>query len=270
MYFPKSQIKENLYTSGGEFVLARSGKEYIGKYFSTSTGKFYTGKNTQDKPNNELRKTLFSTNDDVNLEAEPTNYYVYDTSYYKAKNISSQGKGPRSPIQSIPEPTEKDYKNGSFFRYFVKKTNESQFIEIDKKEYTNFSQKNPIVIWNLYTPIKLNWQLEGKREEVYLANKNIVSILEKKHQLYGFSLFFRGKFGKYFKSKGIEENLITDGTEYMNKRTGKPYAGKYHIHPEKGPMVGARHVNKPHDYLVPIVKKGKEKEKNLPNYSGGY
>jgi len=35
-------------------------------------------------------------------------------------------------------------------------------------------------------------------------------------------------------------------------------------------MVGARHVNKPHDYLVPIVKKGKEKEKNLPNYSGGY
>ena len=44
-------------------------------------------------------------------------------------------------------------------------------------------------------------------------------------------------------------NLYTDGGEYTLPN-GKNYVGFYHIHPEKGPMVGATHTNQPHDILI--------------------
>ena len=54
MYYPKSQIKPNLYTNGGEFAYANTNQEYIGYYFKTSTGKYFTGRNQDDRPNDEL------------------------------------------------------------------------------------------------------------------------------------------------------------------------------------------------------------------------
>ena len=38
-YYPKSQIKPNLYTNGGEYTLIDTGEIYKGYYFKTSTGK---------------------------------------------------------------------------------------------------------------------------------------------------------------------------------------------------------------------------------------
>ena len=50
MYFPQSQIKTNLSTNGGEFVTLSTNENYIGPYWSTSSGKYYTKKNPQDTP----------------------------------------------------------------------------------------------------------------------------------------------------------------------------------------------------------------------------
>ena len=36
MYYPKSQIKTDLYTNGKKFITSRDGNEYQGYYFSTS------------------------------------------------------------------------------------------------------------------------------------------------------------------------------------------------------------------------------------------
>ena len=44
-------------------------------------------------------------------------------------------------------------------------------------------------------------------------------------------------------------NLYTNGGEYTLPN-GKNYVGFYHIHPEKGPMVGATHTNQSHDILI--------------------
>jgi hypothetical protein len=41
MYYPKSQIKPNLYTNGGEFILSTTKKEYKGYYYKISTGQIY-------------------------------------------------------------------------------------------------------------------------------------------------------------------------------------------------------------------------------------
>lgn len=51
---------------------------------------------------------------------------------------------------------------------------------------------------------------------------------------------------------GLIENLYTEGGELVLTRTGEEYVGYYHIHPEGGPMVGARHTDQPHAYLTYI------------------
>ena len=45
-------------------------------------------------------------------------------------------------------------------------------------------------------------------------------------------------------------NLYTEGKEYTLPN-GKEYIGFYHIHPEKGPMVGANHKDEFHEILIP-------------------
>ena len=54
MYYPKSQIKTNLYTSGDEYVPILGGDPYRGFYYKTSTGQYFTGRTPDDRPNIEL------------------------------------------------------------------------------------------------------------------------------------------------------------------------------------------------------------------------
>jgi hypothetical protein len=59
MYYPLSQITSNLNTNGGEFAYADTEQEYKGYYWTTSSGKYYTGKTPQDTPTQELIKLSF-------------------------------------------------------------------------------------------------------------------------------------------------------------------------------------------------------------------
>ncbi len=58
----------------------------------------------------------------------------------------------------------------------------------------------------------------------------------------------------------IEEidEIITDqytsGGEFILTDTGEDYVGFYHVHPDKGYMVGPLHIDSPHAYLTPIVR----------------
>ncbi len=51
----------------------------------------------------------------------------------------------------------------------------------------------------------------------------------------------------------VVTELYTGGGELVLTTTGEDYVGFYHIHPDKGFMVGPLHVNTPHAYLTPIV-----------------
>jgi len=53
-YYPKSQIKTNLYTNGNDYRI--SDKFYKGYYYETSSGKKYTGKFPGDGNNDSLIK----------------------------------------------------------------------------------------------------------------------------------------------------------------------------------------------------------------------
>lgn len=222
MYYPKSQIQENLYTNGGELKPFNSEKEYKGYYFKTSNGEIFSGKNPDDKPNTPLElisplgNELSSPSSNINFsnkksikfeskESEPLadNYYVINDAYYHSKSFpQNRGEAPRKPIQSKPTPTEEDYQKGIFKRFFVKKSNENLFIEVNEDEYTLFKIKNPKVQCDLYIPISMSWNLTGDRTEVFNKNKSLSYLYETRDKLYGFSLSFKNKFDKYYRPIG--------------------------------------------------------------------
>jgi len=264
MYFPKSQITTDLYTNGNEYVYAGTDKEYVGYYFQTSNGKYYTGKNPNDPPVKELVIPKSSVVNDAE-EGEIGNYsqeaalYLIPDAYAIASNIGTNAVPPKPPTQIITLPTEKDYDLEEYQRYFTSKDNEVRYTEIDKEQYEKFINQEPDVDYSLYTAFKLPWLISGNRNKTSQVNKNTVSRVSNNLKLIGFNSYFKGKYDQYFKYN-INEGLYTDGNEFINSFTKKPYIGFYHIHPEKGPMVGAQHIEGPHAYLYAIKEHYKQKQ----------
>jgi hypothetical protein len=213
MYFPKSQIIPDLYTNGKEFISFKDETPYIGHYYRTSDGKYYTGRNPEDGANNRLmvmspgHKPPVTKNSKIQTRidgSEPVgeNMYIIDTDYYISKGYkSNRGDAPRLPKSHSSKPLEEDYIQNEFERFFVKKSNEAKFLEVSKDEYTLFKTKDKGVQCNLYIPIKILWTLTGNKTEVYNLNKKVVNLVEKKDNVLGFTSYFKGKFDKYWRAQ---------------------------------------------------------------------
>lgn len=203
-YYPSSQIKSNLYTNGGEYALSTTKDTYKGYYYELANGKKYTGRNPQDKPNILL---IPPPQNQVEPTTIPQNYKQIIT--YEVPNvleeISDQYNPPTKPLPEryIPSfiqtlPTTKDYQLGVFTRYFCKKNNELQYIEIDKNTYSQLKTKSPQIAWDLYTPVLVLWYLKGEKQKVFETNKGLVALIEKQDKWYGFTQYFKDQFLKYY------------------------------------------------------------------------
>ena len=96
-----------------------------------------------------------------------------------------------------------------------------------------------------YIAISLPWTITGESLQVEQVNKNIVSLAVKKNSnLVGLQEYFKNKYLKYY-------GLYTPGGEFLFPN-GQAYVGLYHIHPDKGPMIGRVHTPTQHDTLTPI------------------
>ena len=115
-YYPKSQIIQNLYTTGGEYILSTTKENYIGYYYKTFLGQKYTGKNPQDGANIKLTqaKTL---NDAPNYTPNPSENNIYlNTSGYSNYTFIDSSTYPKYPdfkSRTLPTfnpttPTDKD------------------------------------------------------------------------------------------------------------------------------------------------------------------
>lgn len=201
MYYPKSQIKSNLYTNGDEFVFLDSRQPYAGYYFKTSTGQYFTGRTPDDLPNIEI--TLNSALIRENIPANQSNYSVLintdlaDNSTYN--NLINSTPIQISPSYIAPVPTQQDYQNGEFRRYFCKKGNEILYLEIDQTTFDKLVAKDPQYLFSLYEPFNLPWQLTGVKEEVERTNRRIVELTSNRLKLPQLGRYLKDDYLKYYK-----------------------------------------------------------------------
>lgn len=203
-YYPKSQIKTNLYTNGNEFVISLTQENYKGYYWGTSTGEFYTGKSPEDIPNNKLIpllnidiNTLKTINEpSQNIIAKPS-YHIIDEPYFRAKKIPFNKQAPIYPVNYIPYLKEIDYNNGYIMRYFIKKNNELKYIEISPNDYQLYQLESPIVPYEMYSSISFKWDLNPNTA----YNNNFMTILkiERNNNFIGFTKYFNNKFEQFVK-----------------------------------------------------------------------
>ena len=257
MYYPKSQIKTNLFTSGNEYVYLGTNNFYSGSYFITGDGKIFTGKNSNNKPNNPLEAVSINLNDfpidNPELEEFPDSYNIIDDDYYWAKkiNLNDTTPFPKPPIQIQPLPTPNNYNIGEIQRYFTSKINEVKYTEINESQYNSFVSKDSTVQHSLYIAFQLPWVITGNRSNTYNVNMKTVNRVQKNFKLQGFKSYFKGRYDQLFKYTS-QDNLYTEGGEFKSIVTGKMYRGYYHIHPNKGPMEGRQHTIEKHNILLPI------------------
>ena len=264
-YYPKSQIITNLKTNGKELVLVSNEEEYKGDYHKLSTGKMYTGKTPEDGPNLELIpppptspiSNYNSPSDPFESEGISPLVAEQDKNFYRATLNKSYFNNDSNFTQRIPPSsyypvlTQEQINKGQFMRYFTKKTNEIKYIEIDKKTHDDLKNKNQNIAFDLYIPASLIWRIKGDKEEIFNSNRGTAIFKEQQLRWPGFSQFFKDKFTQFYQSAPTQENLYTSGGEFKTP-DGKEYIGPYHVHPEKGPMVGAVHIKRNHDLLTRI------------------
>jgi hypothetical protein len=219
-YYPKSQIKTNLYTNGDELVYKNGLSPYSGYYWINSSGKIFTGKTPQDTPNSELIKQQSNfdefTSAEENLKKPSilafsggSPYIGDDPNLYNEGSIISYTSLKNVPLNSTPItylpvyspniPTEQDYQIGEYRRYFCKKTNEIVYLEISKETYDRLIGQDPQIAFQLYLPFNLPWQLTGKKEDVYKTNRNITELTSVKLKLPMLSSYLKEDFTKYYR-----------------------------------------------------------------------
>jgi len=217
MYYPKSQIKSNLYTNGEEYVIELTNLPYLGYYYLTSTGAAFTGKTPDDLPNQRLLKiepllsskvtptppdksVLFSFTDNPNsLNDTFSINYESVLNYAVLKNINIYNPPTKFiPFYSPTLPSPQDYQNGEFQRYFCKKTNEIQYIEINKEQFDQLVTQDPQIEFSIYFPFNLTWQLTGDRQTVARINKSSIELITRQQKLPKFNLYLKEDYTKYY------------------------------------------------------------------------
>ncbi len=164
MYYPKSQIKTNLY-SQKEYQNVSTQELYQGPYYETSSGKKYTGKFPGDGVNTLLvkiysdspSKTPFNLQD-FN-QSSPDDLIIPNVTSLNYYDYSFDSFVRSVPQYYSPTPTPQENQQGYLTRYFCKKGNEYRYIEINQDTFNKLSTQDKTIAWDLYTPILLKWYI---------------------------------------------------------------------------------------------------------------
>lgn len=206
-YYPLSQITTNLYTNGFELYNNSTRESYIGYYYKLSNGKYYSGKSPQNSPSFELVSdpqikkdkngfNLYIESSISNIGGTVDLLYPNDFDYTDYPKYNPTTK--YLPYYNPMLPTQQDYQNGVFQRFFCKKTNEIQYLEINKNTFDQLLAKNPNIQYSLYFPFYLDWQLTGTEEQVATVNKKNTELTSFRLKLPRLSDYLKSNWAKYY------------------------------------------------------------------------
>ncbi len=195
MYYPKNQIQTGFY-SNGELIEARSKQLYIGPYFKTSDGLFYSGK----EPNEGKNIVLIFPEDSPGYSrtqlpnrVEVEDYrFTRENTPYSILSGEDRNTLPYTPTSYYPILTDKDIQNGELTRFFVKKTNQNIYIEINSNNFAKSTSSN------LYISFQLPWVISGEKEKVKQINAKQIVFVEKNLQINGLGKFLRFNYLQFY------------------------------------------------------------------------
>jgi hypothetical protein len=179
-YYPKSQIKINQFTKGNQFQLVSTQEEYVGYFWSTSRGEYFSGRNPQDLISQPLQ--LIPVIPDA--KSSLLTYTEGNKTYKNLKGVN-ESIALKLPYYQKPTPTSLDYQKGNLERYFAKKINENLYIETDKEVYDKMVKKDKEYAYQYYIIFTLNWLITGNTKDVRFNNERLVSLIEKNYNIEG-------------------------------------------------------------------------------------
>ena len=193
MYYPEYLTEINLYTNGGEYVLATTREAYIGYYWKTFDGKYFTNKNPQQLPNQSLIP-VFLVKEQNNGDSFIQSYPDYP------KNDLNQIVSP-NPIPYVAKPTSGDYSNNFFYRYFSKPINSNLYKEIDSNSYYKLLNQDSSINFTLNEAIRAKWILGGfTQSEVFKQNKTITEYTELNSNFKYLGQFLKFNYSKFYQA----------------------------------------------------------------------
>jgi len=157
VYYPKSEITNNLYTSGKEWML-EDNTEYLGSYHKYTTGEVYT------------RSTWNATLSKKLIKFEPT-----DTVNFIYKELKPDVKTKFNSVNAYyPKITSQDRTKGFIKRFFLKKINSTVITEIGKKQYDEFNKKK--IDPNMNISVTIQWIITGPKQDEYQGNILVLGV----------------------------------------------------------------------------------------------
>ena len=193
-YYPKSQVKINLFTQGKELEVVSSKEEYTGYYWENSKGEYFTGRNPSSPSPILLQPVPKIPPSQINMVTLTPLNPRYNT--LKNANIN---KFLLLPYYQKPSPTNKEYEIGSFVRYFAKKSNQNLYIETTKEIYDQFINKNQDYDYLSYIVFNLTWTLRGKKSLVKTINEKIIATTERKLNIQGLNSYLNFNHLEFYK-----------------------------------------------------------------------
>ena len=195
MYYPKSQIQTGFY-SNSELIEARSKQLYTGPYFKTSDGLLYSGKEPNEGKNIKLifpEDSLGYSRTQLSNRVEVEDYrFTRENTPYSILRGENKNITPYTPIPYYPILTDDNIQNGEFTRYFVKKSNQNSYTEINNNNFINSTSST------LYISIQLQWVISGEKENVRQINAKQIGFVEKNLQIDGLGGFLRFNYLQFY------------------------------------------------------------------------
>lgn len=186
MYYPKSKIETNLFSSG-ELYITSTGQSYYGSYFKTFDGKLFTGKEPNDGSNQPLT-TQPPIEEDILDGNIPDYRFTPENATYS--NLTKPPKITVFPIPFTPQPTQENYQTGEITRFFAKKRNETLYYEVADSNVSS----NP-----MYFTFNLQWVINGEKSYVMATNEKMVELYMRQLPIPSFNQFLKNDYLKFWK-----------------------------------------------------------------------
>jgi len=156
IYYPTGQIQNGLYTQGKEWML-EDGTEYIGDYHTYITGEVFTKSSYVENISKKLVPYI-----DL-LQSSNKNTFKYDSLIDDKVDSFVSAKYQKTT------PSEEDYNNGFYYRFFAKRHFNGIITEVSEDNFNELQLEH-------YKTLELAWKL---RDDAIVVNQKQVRTAEK-------------------------------------------------------------------------------------------